>query len=279
MTPVDKALWFIDGHFAEPIDLDQIAAVAGVSRFHLCRCFAAVTGLTVMRRLRHVRLHAAARMLAGGAPDILTVAIDCGYGSHAAFTHAFRDRFGIPPERFRADARLRPSAISLQEPYPMQPVILDDLAAPRIETAGPLVIAGLSDSYDAGNVATIPALWQRLMQDYGCLPGQIGGVSYGICYNGDGQGRFDYLAGMAVESARDLPAGLQTICLPARRYLVFAWPGHISQIRNVVHTIWNKALPERGITPAAAPDFERYPESFDGRTGDGGFEIWIPLPD
>jgi AraC family transcriptional regulator len=38
----------------------------------------------------------------GGRPDILHVALDVGYGSHEAFTWAFREQFGVTPEAIRA---------------------------------------------------------------------------------------------------------------------------------------------------------------------------------
>lgn len=41
--------------------------------------------------------------------------------------------------------------------------------------------------------------------------------------------------------------------------------------------IWNQALPDSGYKAADGPAFERYPEQFDGRTGFGGLEIWIPV--
>ena len=37
MNPVGKALWYIESHFAEEITLDEIAAVGGVSRYHMSR--------------------------------------------------------------------------------------------------------------------------------------------------------------------------------------------------------------------------------------------------
>jgi AraC family transcriptional regulator len=48
-----------------------------------------------MRYVRGRRLTEAAKVLSDGAPDILTVALDAGYGSHEAFTRAFRDQFGV----------------------------------------------------------------------------------------------------------------------------------------------------------------------------------------
>jgi predicted transcriptional regulator YdeE len=41
--------------------------------------------------------------------------------------------------------------------------------------------------------------------------------------------------------------------------------------------IWNQGLPDSGYQAADSPWFERYGEEFDGRTGLGGLEIWIPI--
>jgi len=49
MNPVGKALWFIEAHFANEIKLDDIASVAGVSRYHLTRAFGYTLGHSVMR--------------------------------------------------------------------------------------------------------------------------------------------------------------------------------------------------------------------------------------
>src|SRR3981081_1852244 len=99
MNPARKALWFIESHLADELTLDHIAAIAGLARFHMVGGFAAATGLSVMRYVRARRLSEAARALAGGAPDILTLALDADYGSPEAFTPPLRHHFGgTPPE-------------------------------------------------------------------------------------------------------------------------------------------------------------------------------------
>src|SRR3954453_9396407 len=100
MNPAQKALWFIESHLADALTLDEIAGIAGISRFHMVRAFAAATGWSVMRYVRVRRLSEAARALASGAPDILSVALDADYGSHQAFTRAFRTISGSRPKRF-----------------------------------------------------------------------------------------------------------------------------------------------------------------------------------
>src|SRR3979409_557779 len=104
MNPAQKALWYIESHLAGELTLDDIAAIAGISRFHMVRAFAAATRLSVMRYVRARRLSKAARALANGAPDILNLALDADYGSHEAFTRAFRDHFGVTPEMVRGSA-------------------------------------------------------------------------------------------------------------------------------------------------------------------------------
>ena len=97
-NPVGKALWFIESHFASEIALDEIADIAGVSRYHMTRAFGDTTGHSIMRYVRGRRLTEAARALVGGAPDILTVALDAGYGSQEAFSRA-RSRPRRGPQR------------------------------------------------------------------------------------------------------------------------------------------------------------------------------------
>ena len=63
MNSVETALWFVESHFASDITLEEIAAIAGVSRHHMVRAFGAATGRSVMRYLRGRRLSEAARSL------------------------------------------------------------------------------------------------------------------------------------------------------------------------------------------------------------------------
>src|SRR5437763_1990567 len=149
MNPAQKALWYIESHLADALTLDDIAAIGGVSRFHMVRSFAAATGFSVMRYVRGRRLTEAARALANGAPDILTLALDADYGSHEAFTRAFRDHFGVTPETVRSLART--DSLALQEPIQMDSTRTDNLQAPRFEISRPLLIAGIAERYNHEN--------------------------------------------------------------------------------------------------------------------------------
>jgi AraC family transcriptional regulator len=276
MNPANKALWYIESHLARPLTLDEIAGASGVSRFHLVRAFGAASGLSVMRYVRARRLSKAARALAAGAPDILSLALDADYGSHEAFTRAFRDHFGVTPETVRHAACL--DHLKLQEPILMESSALDHLKPPRFETGKAMLVAGIGDRINhQNNGAGIPGQWEQFNQKRGEIPDRVGNLSFGVCCNGDDSGNFDYIAGVEVSDFSDLPREFARVRIPEQKYAVFTHDEHISTIRRTVNTIWNHWLPVSGFKAADAPNFERYDEKFDPLTGNGGLEIWIPV--
>jgi AraC family transcriptional regulator len=275
MNPVGKALWFIEAHLGTDASLADIAVTSGVSRYQLLRAFGTATGHSVMRYVRGRRLSEAARVLAAGAPDILTVALDTGYGSHEAFTRAFRDQFGLTPETVRGRRCL--DNLPLVEAIRMDESLIVELNPPRFETGRTLLVAGLGERYSFETNHGIPLQWQRFMPYIGNIPGQVGNVTYGVCCNSDGAGNFEYIAGVEVSNFDELPAELRRVRIPAQRYAVFTHRDHISTMRATVYTIWNKWLPTLGHEVADAPDFERYDARFDPRSGTGEVEIWLPL--
>jgi AraC family transcriptional regulator len=275
MNPVGKALWFIESHFAEEITLEEIAVVSGISRFYLSRAFGEAFGHSVMRYVRGRRLTRAAHSMSAGASDILSVALDAGYGSHEAFTRAFREQFGLTPETVRAQRHL--DNLALVEPIKMDETLIANLEPPRFENGKPLLIAGLSERYTWETSKGIPAQWQRFIPHLGNIPGQVGRTAYGVCCNGDEDGNYDYICGVEVANFSELPAEFSRVRIPPQRYAVFSHRDHVSTIRRTITSIWNKWLPASGHEIADAPNFERYGEDFDPKSGTGSIEIWVPL--
>ena len=274
--PASKALWFIENRFDAVLTLDDIAAHAGVSRFHMTRIFDVRMGLPVMSYVRGRRLSEAARRLAHGAPDILDVALDAGYGSHEAFTRAFREQFGITPEQVRE--RRNVNNLKLLEPFIMDKALLD-IPSPHTLHNGPaMLIGGVTGHYKGEETAAIPMLWQKLNPWLPDVPGRMGEAwtTYGVCYN-QSDDAIDYMAGVEVSPGADLPPGFTTVKIQPQTYAVFRHQGHISGLRATWSTIWDKWLPESGLKVKHAPFFEKYGPDFNGMTGEGGLEIWIAV--
>ncbi len=83
----------------------DVAARAYLSRFHFDRLVAAATGEPPGAMRRRLLLERAAHQLRPGGHPVTRVAMDAGYGSPEAFTHAFGRAFGLSPARFRTAAR------------------------------------------------------------------------------------------------------------------------------------------------------------------------------
>ncbi|RFZ87164.1 AraC family transcriptional regulator [Shinella sp. WSJ-2] len=278
MHPVAKAIWFIESHFGRAIALSEIADMAGMSRHHLSRRFSEMTGQNLNRYLRARRLSEAARQLAGGADNILTVALDAGYGSHEAFTRAFREEFGLAPETLRARRDL--SGLTLQEPIRMSTIEKSSLPSPRIETLDAFIIAGLGSDFEPGKAAGIPALWQRFNAYFGHIPGQVDKTAYGLCTMQPGKPGFRYVAGARVSRRDDLPAEFDVTAVPALTWAMFQHHGHVNGIPATVDAAFRTWLPTSGRTVGGFPDvLEFYGEDFDPETGLGRVEIWLPLAD
>lgn len=275
MNPVEKAIWFIEGHFAEDITLDDIAASAELSRFYMSRAFAVFTGRSVSGYLRGRRLTEAAKILCNGAPDILCVALEAGYNSHEAFTRAFRDQFGLTPEQVRAQGHVE--NIPLVEALKMDESFIVNLETPRTIDGKAMLVAGIGARYNCETSKAIPSQWQRFNAYAGNVSGQVGDVYYGVCCNSDDENNFDYIAGVEVTDFSNVPEEFSRVRIPAQKYLVFTHREHISTIRSTMMTIWGKYLPESGHDVADAPNFERYGPEFDPKTGNGGLEIWIRI--
>lgn len=275
MNPVAKALWYIESHLGEELSLEDIASAAGVSRFHMSRAFGDALDKPVMRYVRARRLTEAARQLAGGAPDILSVALGAGYGSHEAFTRAFREQFGLTPEQLRCEGRTE--TIELVEANMMDTgQTRATLEKPRFVDARPMLVAGIGARFEYGNMDGIPTQWQRFNQHLGSIPAEIDGAAYGVCTASDANG-FDYISAVEVSGFSDLEPTFMRLRIPAQRYAVFSHREHVSTIRNTMRAIWSDWLPQSGHEVAEAPTLERYGTEFDPYTGNGGLEIWLPI--
>jgi len=275
--PVEKAIWFIESHFSRDITLDELAGVCGLSRFQMSRLFSHTMGTTVTAYVRGRRLTEAARALASGAPDILAVSLQAGYGSHEAFSRAFREQFGLTPAEVRTRGNL--DGIALVEPVRNELDIIVHLPSPRFETPGPVLIAGIGRRFNCDDFVGIPALWQEFHPHLGEVSGQKGAAAYGVVAHttADDHSYF-YLAGVEVSDFCDLDSSFTGIRLPAQRWAVFRNEGHITTITSTIAAVFDQALPAAGLTAANRPDLlERYGESFDPQTGNGGYEIWVPV--
>jgi AraC-like DNA-binding protein len=106
-VPVDllahlrRARDHIDRHYPAPLDLDQLAAVAGVSKFHFVRCFEATYGETPIRYLTRRRIERAQDLLRAANLTVTEVCMLVGFASLGSFSSRFTRLVGESPTGYR----------------------------------------------------------------------------------------------------------------------------------------------------------------------------------
>jgi AraC-like DNA-binding protein len=102
---VVEAIRFVESHAARQVELQDLAAIAGMSKYHFLRVFRRLTGVTPHQYLISIRLRRAALALASSRGQVLAIAFDSGFGDLSTFNKSFRSAFELTPTQYRA---LRP---------------------------------------------------------------------------------------------------------------------------------------------------------------------------
>ena len=95
----------MDRHFAEPLDVAAVAAIAHTSEAHFSRTFKATFGESPHRYLQRRRVERAMFLLRSTDRPITDVCLDVGFGSLGTFSRTFRDIVAEPPCRASPTAR------------------------------------------------------------------------------------------------------------------------------------------------------------------------------
>ena len=93
---------FVETSFADPVTLDDLARIAGLSRFHFNRAFRRAEGVPPYAYVTRRRLREARRLLRETDRPVADIALACGYANGAQFASAFRRAVGLAPSDYRA---------------------------------------------------------------------------------------------------------------------------------------------------------------------------------
>jgi len=91
----------VDRDYADPLELDDLAAAAGVSKYHFLRCFAATYGKTPAVYLAERRIERAQDLLRATNLTVTEVCHLVGYTSLGSFSSKFRQLVGVTPSAYQ----------------------------------------------------------------------------------------------------------------------------------------------------------------------------------
>ncbi|MFN8441764.1 MAG: GyrI-like domain-containing protein [Caldilineaceae bacterium] len=261
---IDRVTAYIHSHNDDPLQLDQLAEVAGFSPFHFHRIFTAMMGESVAEYIRRLRLGSAVQQLLQSDATVTEIALAAGYETHAAFSKAFRKRFGIAPTTLRTMDRVAAYALLLEQPALRQPK--GRKVTPEIRTLPDLCVLyargwGIIDfQYFVASNAAFAALFRflrshNLMGKYGARLG-ITPDNYSVVPHD--QCRFDagVVLNPGVEVELDETVAIQVI--PGGRWAVFPHRGAYDTLWQSWNSAYRDWLPRSGEMPRDIPPIEIY---------------------
>jgi transcriptional regulator GlxA family with amidase domain len=96
------AIAAMESHVADPLSLDQLATIAGLSPRHLNRLFRAKLGRSTMGLYRELRLETARNLVRNSSLAMTEIALATGFASSAHFSRAHSACYGLAPSALRA---------------------------------------------------------------------------------------------------------------------------------------------------------------------------------
>jgi AraC family transcriptional regulator len=247
---IERVRAHIRDHLDEPLDLDTLAEVACLSRFHWTRIYQAMTGESPVETVRRLRLERAARELANGDSDLQRMAIRSGYASQSAFTRAFANAYGQPPAAFRSLGLHAQLTVAIKEQNAMAfPIELRTLAtrpAVGLEHRGPY--------HDIG--ATFESLFTQLAKAK--LTDQVAGVFGRYVDDPKLVAPADLRSHACVFLRHSIsaPEPLEAFEAGGGLYAVLTYKGPYSAMQPAYDWLFGVWLPKSGYVPREAPCLE-----------------------
>lgn len=95
-----RVMQYIEKNILEELTVDQLAEEAGISKFHFCRTFKKITGMSPMSFVHLIRIERAKVLLRKHIP-ISSVALKAGFNDLSSFNLRFKVMTGLTPSAYR----------------------------------------------------------------------------------------------------------------------------------------------------------------------------------
>jgi len=104
-SPVYRAREFLNDNFAHSVSLNEIASIAGLSRFHFLKIFAAEFGIPPHTYHIHLRIERSLPLLRRGM-SLCHIAETLGFNDQSHFIRHFKRIMGITPGQYKATDKI-----------------------------------------------------------------------------------------------------------------------------------------------------------------------------
>jgi len=267
---VYKVIFYIEQNCNEELELDELAKVAGFSKYHFHRIFKYITNYSLADYIRMVRLQGSIKSFKCNE-KITDIAMEHGYETNASFSKAFKKYFGVSPRDFALKVKYDKDISMLDVKY----VEFEDIEVLSVRGVG---------AYST----TVPKVAEKLMkfaytQKIKFKKNLMGKEArcFGICHDDpnvieENKIRYDMCITWDDKSVE--PQGeVVTNNINGGKYARFLHKGPYENLTQTYEQITSWII-ENEITLRNTPFFEEYLNRDPRRTKPENLKTWIYIP-
>ncbi|KEA53260.1 MULTISPECIES: MDR efflux pump AcrAB transcriptional activator RobA [Mangrovibacter] len=262
---ISDLLNWLESHLDQPLSLDNVAAKAGYSKWHLQRMFKDVTGQAIGAYIRARRLSKSAVALKLTARPILDIALQYRFDSQQTFTRAFKKQFALTPALYRRSPEWNASGIR-------PPIRLDNTPLPEATfvTLPDTELVGVTQSYSC----TLEQItqyrhemriqfWRAFLANTTSIPP----VLYGLAEprpsaEKDDEQEVFYTTALPPDIAKSYVQNAHPVVLAGGDYVKFVYEGEPDELQSFILTVYGTCMPTLGLVRREGQDIERLQPEF-----------------
>jgi len=256
----DLLVW-LESHLDQPLSLDNVAAKAGYSKWHLQRMFKEVTDHAIGAYIRARRLSKAAVALRLTSRPILDIALQYRFDSQQTFTRAFKKQFTQTPAWYRRSSDW--NAFGLRPPIRLGDTALPE---PAWVTLPEMLLAGQTQSY----TCTLEQIsrfrdqmrlhfWRQFLTETDTVPPVLYGLHQARpSHDKDDEQEIFYTTAVPIDHLSDQLQSTQTVLLEGGEYVQFNYQGLRSGLQDFVLLLYGTCMPLLNLTRRHGEDIERF---------------------
>ncbi len=278
-----KVIGFIEENLREDINVLDMAQEGCCSLYHFIRLFQSITGLSPKKYLHQRRLTESVHELRTGDKKIADIAWDFQFGSHEAFTRAFRKYFGVNPSKVRNDRStpLQKLTQTITEEYIYQSEKARTQSPELVELPSKTLVGISFFVADSNKAIDLSGEWGQFMKESQAiknrlLPERFYQVQFWSEDHEPG-GMYFYI-GVEAQHIEETDPQFVVKIIPAGHYLKFIHKGLSNKVGYTYRYIYHQFLPETDYQLTKPFNFEVYGEKclgpYDERSES---EIYIPV--
>lgn len=269
---IGRVVDYLHDHLEDELNLDLLADVAAMSRWHWHRIYTAMQAETVAATVRRLRLGRAADRLANSDAEIGEIARRAGYTTAEAFGRAFKQSYDTTPGAYRAGGShaLFKAANRANDAtgFPVEIVTLPAMHGASVPHKGGymMISRAFERLFATAGPAGLATRQSRMI---------------GVYYDDPDAAEADDLRSAAcvvIAEGSALPAGLEILGTGGGIYAKLSYTGPYADMRDAYRWLMGVWLPASGHEAADGPMLEEYLNSpADTAPPDLRTDIFLPV--